>query len=274
LVRKLRKIETKRLDQWLVEKGFYESREKARLGIMAGEVEIEGKGRLLKPGNKVGSSDHIIVKSRPRFVSRGGDKLNAALEQWGISVKGLDVLDAGASTGGFTHVLLEKGAARVIAVDVGRGQLHWDLRRDPRVTVMEGVNLRRLAANDIPFRPQMVTADLSFISLRLVFPVLAGFLDKGRYMIALIKPQFEAGRGKVGKKGIVRDPEVHREVLASVLAAAKAEGFRLRGLAPSAIRGADGNIEFFGWWARDGEGPEPGFSQEIEKAVNGAWGTQ
>jgi 23S rRNA (cytidine1920-2'-O)/16S rRNA (cytidine1409-2'-O)-methyltransferase len=261
-----------RLDQWLVEEGYYESREKARRAVMAGEIEIEGKGNVLKPGNKVGPSDRIIVKSKPRFVSRGGDKLDAVLERWQINVRGLDVLDAGASTGGFTHVLLERGASRVIAVDVGRGQLHWDLRRDPRVIVMEGVNVRRLMMKDLPFKPLMVTADLSFISLRLVLPVFAEFLDRGRYLVSLIKPQFEAGRGKVGKKGIVREPDVHREVLQAVLGAAKKDGFRLRAIAPSPIKGADGNIEFFAWWVRDGEGPEPEFSNEIEKAVSEAWG--
>ncbi len=261
----------KRLDQWLVEEGYYQSRERARLAIMAGEVEIEGRGRTLKPGSKVGPSDRITIKIKPRFVSRGGDKLDAALERWRIDVRGLDVLDAGASTGGFTHCLLERGASRVIAIDVGRGQLHWNLRQDARVTVMEGVNLRHLVKEDLPFRPRIITADLSFISLRLVFFRFAELLDKGCYLLALIKPQFEAGKGKVGKKGVVRDPVIHREVLARVIESAKEAGFDLKGLAPSAIKGAEGNIEFFAWLVRNGECEEPEVFEEIEKAVSEAW---
>lgn len=261
----------KRLDQWLVDAGHYQSRERARLAIMAGDVEIEGKGSVLKAGTKVGPSDKIIIKAKPRFVSRGGDKLDAVLERWGIEASGLKILDAGASTGGFTHCLLERGASRVIALDVGHGQLHWDLRRDPRVTVMEGINLRHLSLEDLPFKPQMITADLSFISLRLVFSVFAGLLDKGYCLLALVKPQFEAAKGKVGKKGIVRDPVVHGEALAGVLEAAKENHFSLKGLAPSSIKGADGNIEFFAWWVRDGNGKEPVIAVEVEKAVSEAW---
>ncbi|OFW60149.1 MAG: hypothetical protein A2V52_04170 [Actinobacteria bacterium RBG_19FT_COMBO_54_7] len=261
----------KRLDQWLVDEGYFQSRERARLAVMAGEVELEGKGRALKPGTKVGSSNRISIKAKPRFVSRGGDKLDAVLERWRIDVQGFDVLDAGASTGGFTHCLLERGTSRVIALDVGRGQLHWNLRQDPRVTVVEGVNLRTIRPEDLPFRPQMITTDLSFISLRLVFAVFAELLDGGRCLIALIKPQFEAGKGKVGKRGIVKDPEIHKEVLGRVAESAKNAGFRLKALAPSPIKGAEGNIEFFGWWVRSGEEKEPEISREVEKVVAEAW---
>lgn len=263
----------KRLDQWLVEEGHYPSRERARLAVMAGEVEIEGKGRALKAGTRVGPGDRVKIRAKSRFVSRGGDKLDGVLERWGIDVAGRAALDVGASTGGFTHCLLQRGAARVAALDVGRGQLHWDLRRDVRVTVLEGVNARRLKAEDLPFAPQVVVVDVSFISLRLVLPALAEVLAAGGDLLALVKPQFEAGRGKVGKKGVVRDPEVHREALAGVLAAAAEAGLALRGLAPSPLRGADGNIEFFAWWKRTDEGGGDGEETEkvLAEAVKEAW---
>jgi len=263
----------KRLDQWLVDEGYYPSRERARLAIMAGEVEIEGKGSRLKAGTHLGPGDRVVVKSAPRFVSRGGDKLEGVLERWNIDVAGLEALDVGASTGGFTHCLLQRGASRVTCLDVGKGQLHWKLRRDPRVTVMESVNVRHLDPEKIPYRPDLVTVDVSFISLRLVFPALSKIMDDQSVLIGLIKPQFEAGRGKVGRKGVVRDAQVHREVLLQVLQAAGAEGFLLKGLLPSPLRGADGNIEYFAWWVKGGgvEGDE--FTVNIEKAVKEAWGS-
>ncbi len=169
----------KRLDLWLVEEGYYPSRERARLAVMAGEVEVEGKGRSLKAGFRLSPTDRVIVRSRKSFVSRGGDKLDGVLRRWGIEVSGRTALDAGASTGGFTDCLLKRGVSRIISLDVGRGQLHWDLRRDGRVTVMEGVNVRYLAASDLPFAPEVIVADLSFISLRLVFAALAGVMEEG-----------------------------------------------------------------------------------------------
>ncbi|MDY6793810.1 MAG: TlyA family RNA methyltransferase [Actinomycetota bacterium] len=261
----------KRLDQWLVEEGYYPSREKARLAVMAGEVEIEGKGRRLKAATRVGPRDKIVVKKRPRFVSRGGEKLEGALERWGLSPEGKVALDVGASTGGFTQCLLERGASGVIALDVGKGQLHWDLRRDPRVEVMEGTNVRYLDPHALPERPRLITVDVSFISLELVIPVMGGVLSEGGDLLALIKPQFEAGRGKVGKGGIVREPDVHREVLRKVLKAAEEEGFHLRGLAPAAPRGAEGNIEFFGWWSREEAGGDGIAGESVEEAVGEAW---
>ncbi|RJP31281.1 MAG: TlyA family RNA methyltransferase [Actinobacteria bacterium] len=264
----------KRLDQWLVEEGFFPSRERARLAVMAGEVEIEGKGRTIKAGTRLGPSDRVIVKSKARFVSRGGDKLDGVLERWGMDVSGLSVLDVGSSTGGFTHCLLERGAARVTCLDVGKGQLHWDLRRDARVTVMEGRNARHLTPYELPYIPEMIVADLSFISLRLVFPALGAVLEEGGVLVALIKPQFEAERGRVGKKGVVRDPDVHREVLQVVLEAAQGYGFKLCGLAPSALRGADGNTEFFAWWTRKPYHEEIDIACEVEKAVEEAWRTR
>jgi 23S rRNA (cytidine1920-2'-O)/16S rRNA (cytidine1409-2'-O)-methyltransferase len=261
----------KRLDQWLLDEGHYPSRERARLAIMAGEVEIEGKGGPLKAGTKVRPGDRVIIKARAKFVSRGGDKLDGVMERWGIDVSGMEALDVGASTGGFTHCLLERGAARVISLDVGKGQLHWKLRQDPRVTVMEGINARYLRPEELVFKPRMIVADLSFISLRLVFPALVALMGEGCQLVALVKPQFEAGRGKVGRKGIVRDPDVHREVLAEVLSAAAEQGLSLNDVAPSPLKGADGNIEFFAWWRRgDGEGMSD-IAGKVEEAVSEAW---
>jgi len=265
-----------RLDQWLVESGHYPSRERARLAIMAGEVEIEGRGGPLKSGTRVRPGDRVKVKERPRFVSRGGDKLEGALARFGLEVAGRDALDVGSSTGGFTHCLLERGAARVACFDVGKGQLHWDLRRDARVTVMEGRNARDLRPEDLPYVPSLIVVDLSFISLRKVLSALAATLGEGGDIIALIKPQFEAGRGKVGRGGVVRDAGVHREVLRLVLEHADGLGLRLRGLLPSPLRGADGNMEFFAWWtkeARDRGGTREGRSiaNMVEEAVKEAW---
>ena len=262
----------KRLDEWLVEEGYYPSRERARLAVMAGEVAIEGKGRAVKAGTRLGPADRVIVRSKARFVSRGGDKLDGVLERWGIDVSGISALDVGASTGGFTQCLLERGAARVISLGVGKGQLHWDLRRDARVTVVEGLNARYLTPDELPYAPEMIVADLAFISLRLVFPVLAAALGEGGELIALIKPQFEAGRGRVGKKGVVRDANIHREVLVEVLKAAERSGFNLLQLAPSVLRGADGNIEFFARWSMKPGHGEPDKECEVEKAVIEAWG--
>ena len=238
---------------------------------MAGEVEIEGRGTNLKAGTRLKPEDKVIVKERPRFVSRGGEKLDGVLGRWGLDVTGKLALDVGASTGGFTQCLLQRGASRVISLDVGKGQLHWDLRRDPRVEVMEKRNVRHLEAADLPCRPQLATIDVSFISLRLVLPVLADILDEGMDLVALIKPQFEAGRGKVGKGGVVRDPDIHLDVLGEVLEAAAGEGFELRELAPSPLKGADGNIEFFAWWVKGEEGGGKKIGEEAEKVVREAW---
>lgn len=265
--------QVERLDRWLVERGYFPSRERARLAIMAGEVEIEGRGRVLKAGTRVRPGDRVRVRSRPRFVSRGGEKLEGALERFGLRVEGKKALDVGSSTGGFTHCLLSRGAEAVVALDVGKGLLHWDLRQDPRVTVMEGRNVRHLRPEDLPLVPDLVVVDLSFISLRRVLSVLAGILRPGGDLVALVKPQFEAGRGKVGKGGVVRDPEVHREVLREVLREGQRIGLVLRGLAPSSVRGADGNREFFAWWTC-GEGVEmkdEALEERIREVVEEAW---
>lgn len=243
---------------------------------MAGEVAIEGRNGPLKAGTRVRPGDRVTVKEKQRFVSRGGDKLDGALERFALEVAGRKVLDVGSSTGGFTHCLLERGAAMSICLDVGKGQLHWNLRRDPRVTVMEGRNARDLRREELPFVPDLVVADLSFISLRKVMSALTAILEDGGDMIALVKPQFEAERGRVGKGGVVRDPCVHRDVLREVLEHATGLGLRLRGLVPSPLRGADGNIEFFAWWSKTGgesaERPQPRQLEGlVEKAVEEAW---
>jgi len=234
-----------RLDVLLLERGLFPSREAARSAVLAGEVFVDGK-RAEKPGDFVSPDAAVEVRARgERYVSRGGYKLEAAIRAFGIDFRGKTVLDVGASTGGFTDCALRHGAARVYALDVGYGQLAWSLRRDPRVVPIERTNFRTYSPEELPGPlPDVVTIDVSFISLRLLFPNLARFLAPGKELIALIKPQFEAGRRDVGKGGIVRDPEVHRRVLREVLASAREHGFRPLGLIPSPIRGKDGNLEF------------------------------
>lgn len=259
-----------RLDRWLVERGYYPSREKARRAIMAGEVRLEGREGVLKPGTLVRPGEKVHLIEKPRFVSRGGEKLDGVLSKWSLDVAGKDALDVGASTGGFTQCLLERGTARVIALDVGRGQLHWDLRRDPRVTVLEGINARRLSPGDLPFRPQVVTVDVSFISLRLLLPALSSVMEEEGDLVLLIKPQFEAGRGRVGKGGVVRDRRVQEEAVRRVLKKALEEGFSLQAVAPSPLKGAEGNQEYFAWLKKGGKG-RGGIPEEMaEKAVEEA----
>lgn len=234
-----------RLDHYLVEKGLYPTREQAKRAILAGEVEIKGRTDALKPGEQVGrSAPEVHIRARPPYVSRSGEKLAGALEAWGLEVTGMRALDVGSSTGGFTDCLLQKGASEVIALDVGKGQLHWRLRNDPRVTVMEGVNARYLRLSDLPFKPDLAVIDVSFISLLLVLKPLAEVLERGEIVLALVKPQFEAGRSQVGKGGIVRDPEVHIEVLEKTRAAARETGFFAHRAAAASPRGRDGNREF------------------------------
>jgi 23S rRNA (cytidine1920-2'-O)/16S rRNA (cytidine1409-2'-O)-methyltransferase len=187
----------------------------------------------------------VLVQPARRFVSRGGLKLEAALDRFGVDVAGRDSLDAGASTGGFTHCLLSRGASRVIAVDVGYGQLAWSLRQDPRVVVVERTNVRDLRPEDLPYRPEVVTADLSFISLRLVIPALARCASDPADLLLLVKPQFEAGRDRVGDRGVVSDPAVWHEVLVAVGRACVAEGLAVTAAAPSPLLGPAGNVEFF-----------------------------
>jgi len=234
-----------RLDVALVDRGLAPSRERARALILAGQVTIDGQvvskaGAPVKPDARV----ELAVPDHP-YVGRGGLKLASALDAFTIDPRGRHALDVGASTGGFTDVLLQRDAASVIALDVGRGQLDWRLRSDPRVLVREGVNARALTPDDVPHRVSLVTIDVAFISLRHILPALPPFLELQADVVALVKPQFEAGRDEVGKHGIVSDPAVHDAVIARVTEAAAACGLVRLAMAPSAITGATGNQEFF-----------------------------
>ncbi len=240
-----------RLDKLLVARGLAESREQAQRMIMAGWVLVDDRPAA-KPGQKVSTQAAIRVKERPPFVSRGGRKLAAALDAFGVSPEGWVCADIGASTGGFTDALLQRGAAKVYAIDVGYGQLHWRLRNDPRVVVMERTNARYL--DRLPEPVQLVTIDASFISLRLLLPAARRLLAPGGQIIALVKPQFEAGKARVGKGGVVRDPAVHRQVLREMVTWAGEQGFGPQGLIPSPILGPKGNREFL-LWLRPGQPP-------------------
>ena len=234
----------KRLDAALAERGLCTSREKAQALILSGVVFVNNQ-RADKASRQVLPEDTVEVRGAPHpYVSRGGLKLEKALRVFGADVKGVTAIDAGASTGGFTDVLLRAGAAHVYAVDVGYGQLDWKLREDPRVTVMERTNARYLRPEDFPQRPELAVMDVSFISIRLILPALFAVLgDRGR-VLTLVKPQFEAGRGQVGKKGVVRDPAVHVSVLESLFAFLEGTGWHVQGMDYSPITGPEGNIEF------------------------------
>jgi 23S rRNA (cytidine1920-2'-O)/16S rRNA (cytidine1409-2'-O)-methyltransferase len=234
-----------RLDRLLVERGLAPTRARAQALILAGRV-LSGEERLDKPGALHAPDVPLEVREGRRFVGRGALKLEAALGWFAVDPTGRDCIDVGASTGGFTQVLLLAGARRVIALDVGRGQLDWGLRNDERVIALEGINARHLEDVPLPFRPSLATIDVAFISLELVLPPVVAILDTGspRDVVALVKPQFEVGRGRVGRGGIVRDPALHREVLERALAFVERNDWCARGLAASPIAGADGNREF------------------------------
>lgn len=232
-----------RLDEALVARGLAETRSRARALILARDVTVNGQvvdraGANVKPG------DELALVEKARFASRGGEKLDHALGHFAIDVAGLVVADLGASTGGFTDCLLQRGAARVYAIDVGYGQLVERLRTDPRVVVLDRTNARNLDA--LPEPVAFASIDVSFISLGLVLPAVARIMAPGGTCVPLIKPQFEAGRREVGKGGVVRDPATHRRVLLAVAAAAQREGFAVRGLTTSPLRGPAGNVEFLG----------------------------
>jgi 23S rRNA (cytidine1920-2'-O)/16S rRNA (cytidine1409-2'-O)-methyltransferase len=236
-------VARKRLDQLLVERGLAPSRAVAQAMLLAGEVQLEGApSRNLKPGQMVPDDARVTVLEKPRWASRAGHKLEVALDAFGIAPNGTACLDAGASTGGFTDVLLARGARIVYAVDVGRAQLIDRLRRDARVVSMERTNLRELA--ELPEPVQLATLDLSFISLRLVLPAVRRLLATDGRVVALVKPQFEAGREAVPRGGVVTDPSVHRGVLVEVGEAAREAGFGPIGVMRSPITGTDGNVEF------------------------------
>jgi len=233
-----------RLDTLLVERGLFDTRARARAAVLAGEVTVEG-AVVDKPGTRFAPGVDLSVAARRRYVSRGGDKLDHAMTALGVGVDGEDCIDLGSSTGGFVERLLEGGAARVVAVDVGYGQLDWALRNDPRVTVMERTNARELTPDRLPFRPSFVTADLSFISLTTALASVLECLRSGYRGLVLVKPQFEAGRGHVGKGGVVRDQGVHTEVLARVGAWLEERGAEVLGMTDSGHPGPKGNLEYF-----------------------------
>jgi 23S rRNA (cytidine1920-2'-O)/16S rRNA (cytidine1409-2'-O)-methyltransferase len=233
-----------RIDILLVERGLAESRAVAQRLVMAGQVRVNGQV-VIKSSKRVPSTAEISVDMGPRFVSRGGEKLSAALEAFDIDVNQMVCADVGASTGGFTDCLLQNGAVRVYAIDVGQGQLHWRLRNDPKVVVMERQNARYLTKLDE--KVNLVTIDVSFISLGLIFPSITKWLAPDGQVIALVKPQFEAGRGSVGKGGVVRDQKVHRKVIEDVITIAKKHHLFPRGLIRSPILGPKGNVEFLLW---------------------------
>jgi 23S rRNA (cytidine1920-2'-O)/16S rRNA (cytidine1409-2'-O)-methyltransferase len=233
-----------RLDVLLADRRLAASREVARRLIMAGEVRVNGEVRD-KPGMRVDPDAALEIRQTPRFVSRGGEKLAAALDRFPVSTEGRICADVGASTGGFTDCLLQHGAGRVYALDVGYGQIDYRLRSDPRVVVIERTNARYVTA--LPEPVSLIVIDVSFIPLRTLLPVLRGWLTESADLIPLIKPQFEAGKEAVGKGGVVRDPTVHRRVLHEVLETAQESGYTVGGLIPSPLKGPAGNIEFLAW---------------------------
>ncbi|HHW15464.1 MAG TPA: TlyA family RNA methyltransferase [Firmicutes bacterium] len=271
------KQERRRLDQLLVERGLFPSRERARGAIMAGLVEVDGR-RADKPGTPVAPEAAIQVRGETLpYVSRGGLKLAKALEVFGIRVEGRVAIDVGASTGGFTDVLLRHGARLVYAVDVGYGQLAWKLRQDPRVVVLERTNIRHLNPALLPEAPDLATVDTAFISVRVFLGHLLSLLRHPADLVTLVKPQFEAGRAEVGKKGVVRQPAVHRRVLVEVAEAAAARGAYCAGLSFSPVAGPEGNLEFL-MHLRTGDGGTaagpaplpPGLESLVAKVVEEA----
>ena len=246
-------MEKERLDIFLVNKGLFESRSKAQAAIMAGEVLINEQ-KIDKPGTliKIDASIRLLGNKLP-FVSRGGLKLAKALEVFPLSVKGKIVADLGASTGGFTDCALQNGAIKVYAIDVGYGQLAWKLRSDQRVINMERTNVRFLEKDSLPEAVSVVTIDVAFISLDKVLPAAHKILTEDGCILALIKPQFEAGKENVGKKGVVREAKIHKEVINKVLTQARELGFKVAGLAYSPIKGPEGNIEYLAYLTLKGE---------------------
>jgi 23S rRNA (cytidine1920-2'-O)/16S rRNA (cytidine1409-2'-O)-methyltransferase len=254
-----------RLDKAVTDRGLAESRARAQALIGGGGISVNGE-IVTKAGALIAPEDEIALVREPLpYVSRGGLKLAHALDELSVSVKDSVAIDVGASTGGFTDVLLKYGARRVYAIDVGYGQLAWTLRTDPRVVVMERTNFRNVDA--LPEPADFAVADVSFISLRLILPILARLLRSGGEAICLVKPQFEAGREMVGRKGVVRAPRVWQDVLREVLGAAQDEGWVVRGLVRSPIRGPAGNVEFLAWLSRDPSAPAIDLPAAIARAT-------
>ena len=260
-------MEKKRLDFVLLERGLVESRSQGQRLVMAGQVRVAGQV-VLKPATPVDITSAITVESGPPYVSRGGEKLAGALGSFRIEIPGKVCADVGASTGGFTDCLLQNGAAKVYAIDVGYGILHWKLRNDPRVILMERTNARFVES--LPEPVTLITIDASFISLRILLPVVKNwFPPDGGDVIALIKPQFEAGREAASHgEGVIRDPAVHRQVLNEVLNSALREGFSLAGLTTSALKGPKGNVEFLAWLRYPADrNPAKANSQPLERLI-------
>jgi 23S rRNA (cytidine1920-2'-O)/16S rRNA (cytidine1409-2'-O)-methyltransferase len=255
-----------RLDTLLAERGLFSSRTRAAASVMAGEVRFGGGdgARAQKPGQMVDPDVVVAVDERPRFVSRGGVKLANALETFAIDPAGRRCLDVGASTGGFTDCLLQAGAAHVVALDVAYGELDWRLRNDDRVTVLERSNARAMTPDALPYAPDLVVIDVSFISIAKILPAVLTCLAPRHDVLAMIKPQFEVGRGNVGKGGVVRDPAGRRGALVAVAAAARSHGASVLGFASSGLPGPKGNLESFVWLAEAGR---PGDVADLEAAA-------
>jgi 23S rRNA (cytidine1920-2'-O)/16S rRNA (cytidine1409-2'-O)-methyltransferase len=251
-----------RLDSLLAERGLFESRTRAAAAVIAGQVHLgPGRRRAEKPGQLVDAQVEVDVEGPPPFVSRGGVKLANALDTLRIDPSGRRALDVGASTGGFTDCLLQRGAEHVIALDVAYGELDYRLREDDRVTVIERTNARAITVEALPYRPDLVVIDVSFISLRKVLPAVLSTTAKRFDCLAMVKPQFEVGRERIGKGGVVKDPDLRREVVNEVAAGAREEGAAVLGSAPSALPGPSGNKETFLWLA---EGARAGALDEVE----------
>ena len=257
-----------RLDVAMAARGLSESRQKAQAIIMSGEVFVDGK-RVDKCGAQIPENAAIEVRSKNPlpYVSRGGLKLEKAMQCFPLELEGVTAMDCGASTGGFTDCMLQNGAAKVYAVDVGYGQLDWRLRQDLRVVCMERTNARYLTREQIPEPLDFVSVDVSFISLSLILPALHPLLAERANLVCLIKPQFEAGKGKVGKKGVVRDPAVHLEVLEQFLRHAGENNLTVKGITFSPIKGPEGNIEYLGWLTTDrGDSEYPDLKELVAKS--------
>ena len=262
----------KRLDVILAERGLAESREKAKAIIMSGNVYVKGQ-REDKPGSSFDEEESdIVIKENPlKYVSRGGLKLEKAMEEFPIDLSGCICMDIGSSTGGFTDCMLQNGASKVYSIDVGHGQLAWKLRCDERVVCMEKTNFRYVTASDIPDAIDFASADVSFISLDKILPAAYPLLNENATMVCLIKPQFEAGRTQVGKKGVVRERSVHEEVIHKITDVAKENGFEPAGLTYSPVKGPEGNIEYLIYLIKDGDLTSDKVTDQIKITVDTAF---
>ena len=258
-----------RLDTLVVQRGLAESRERAKQLILAGELIVSGSAQV-KPGHLISPEAEIVVKQSPRYVSRGGLKLEKALQVFSVDVRGSVAIDVGASTGGFTDCLLQHGAKFVYAVDVGHGQLAWKIRQDPRVCVIEGTNIRTIDVNRFESPIKIGVVDVSFISLQKVLPVITQIVDPIGDILALVKPQFEAGREHVGKGGVVREARVHLQVLRDLLQFIHGLGQSVMGISHSPIRGPAGNIEYLIWFQAEIEGVSVDWEKRAAQVVEEA----